>query len=277
MVCRAIAFLSAMLVCIQLAAQEARVVLVERFQELDLTDEQEAKLATIQEESRPKIQAAAQGLAAIVKEEVDKVKAILTPEQKEKLAALKDERKEFRAEGLSERIGRLQELDLSDAEVAQIEAIRKETRPQIMKAMEGLKGILTEEQRKTRQEALQSGKTHREVLAALKLTDDQKAKVQEVCQEFRAAVKDELQRIGDTLTAQQQAKLAEFKEERKEEVRDRLAHRIANLKDLNLTDDQLAKIAEIRKEYRPKVQEAGNKLRAAVREEVQAVAAALKG
>ena len=47
-----------------------------------------------------------------------------------------------------------------------------------------------------------------------------------------------------------------------------MAHRIANLKDLNLTDEQKTKIAEIRKEYRPKVHEAGNKLRASVREEI---------
>ena len=59
-----------------------------------------------------------------------------------------------------------------------------------------------------------------------------------------------------------------MKEERKERVRDRWACRVANLSDLNLTDEQKTKIAEIRQEYRPKVHEAGNKLRAAAREEV---------
>ena len=34
---------------------------------------------------------------------------------------------------------------------------------------------------------------------------------------------------------------------------------------------------EIREEFRPKVQEAGNKLRATVREEVEAIAAVIKG
>jgi Spy/CpxP family protein refolding chaperone len=277
MVCCALAFLAAMLVHAQLAAQEeVRVVVVERFQELDLTDEQEAKIATIQEEHRPKVKAAAQALSTVVKEEVDKVSALLTPEQKEKLAQFKEERKEVRAEGLSERIARVHELDLSDAELAQIEAIRKETRPQIMKAMEGLKGILTEDQRKARQEALQSGKTHAEVLTALKLTDDQKGKVKEVCEEFRTAVKDELQRIGNVLTAQQKATLAEFKDEKKEDVRDRWAHRVANFKDLNLSEEQRAEIAKIRQEYRPTVQEAGNNLRAAIRAEVQAIAGAVK-
>ena len=190
---------------------------------------------------------------------------------------MRDERKELRAEGLSEKIARLQELDLSDAEIAQIEAIRKETRPLFLKAMEGLRGTLTEDQRRAREQALQSGKKHREVLASLNLTDAQKEKVLGVCRDCCAAVKEELEKFRDLLTTQQQAKLAELKDERRENVRDRMAHRIANLKELNLTEDQRAKIAEIRKEYRPKIQEAGNKLRAAVRDEVHAIGGVLKG
>ena len=50
----------------------------------------------------------------------------------------------------------------------------------------------------------------------------------------------------------------------------------ARLQDLNLTDEQEAKIADIRKEFRPKVHEAGNKLRATVREEVEAIVAVIK-
>jgi Spy/CpxP family protein refolding chaperone len=57
----------------------------------------------------------------------------------------------------------------------------------------------------------------------------------------------------------------------------RRAHRIANLKDLNLTDEQKAQIMEICKEFRPKVHEAGNMLRAAIREEVEKIDAVLKG
>jgi len=277
MVYRALAFSTAMLVYTQLAAQEARVLLVERFQELNLPDEQEAKITSIQNECRPKIQAAAQELAATTREEVDKVMAVLTPAQKEKASALRDERKEVRAEGLSEKIARLQELDLSDGEIAQIEAIRKETRPLFVKAMEGLRGTLTEDQRRTREQALQSGQKHREVLASLNLTDAQKEKVLGACRDCCAAVKEELEKFRDLLSTQQQAKVAELKDERKENVRDRMAHRIANLRELNLTEEQRAKIAEIRKEYRPRIQEAGNKVRGAVREEVQAIGAVLKG
>ena len=123
---------------VPLAAQEVRAVLVERIQELNLTDEQEAKIAEIQKAARPKVEAAAKELAAVAKEEADKALAVLTPEQKEKAAAAKEDRKELRAEGVSERIARLQELDLSDAQIEQIQAIRKECRPELAKAVEGL-------------------------------------------------------------------------------------------------------------------------------------------
>jgi len=259
-----------------LAAQEVRAILVEKIQELNLTDGQEAKIAEIQKAARPKVEAAAKELAAAAKEEVDKAMAVLTPEQKEKLAASKEDRKELRAEGVSERLARLQELDLSDAQIAQIEAVRKECRPELAKAVEGLRGLLTPEQRKAREEALASGKKHREVLASLNLTPEQKEKVGAACKECCAAIKGELEKIQEALSAQEKEKLADLKDERKEHVRDRRVHRIANLRELALTPEQQAKLAEIRKEYRPKIQEAGNALRAAVRDEVQAIAAVLK-
>ncbi len=258
-----------------LAAQEVRAILVERIQELNLTDEQEAKIAEIQKADRPKVEAAAKALAAVAKEEADKALAVLTPEQKEKVAAAKEERKELRSEGVSEKIARLQELDLSDAQIAQIQACRKECRPEIAKALEGLKGTLTPEQRKAREEALASGKKHREVLAALNLTPEQKEKVGAACKECCAAIKGELEKISGALTAQEKEKLADLKDERKENVRDRRVHRIANLRELELTAEQKEKLAEIRQEYRPKIHEAGNALRAAIREEVQAIAEVL--
>jgi len=258
-----------------LAAQEVRAILVERIQELDLTDEQEAKIAEIQKAGRPKIEAAAKALAAVAKEEADKALAVLTPEQKEKAAAAKEERQELRAEGVSEKLARLQELDLSDAQIAQFQACRKECRPEIAKALEGLKGTLTPEQRKAREEALASGKKHREVLAALNLTPEQKEKVGAACKECCAAIKGELEKISGALTAQEKEKLADLKDERKENVRDRRVHRIANLRELELTAEQKEKLAEIRQEYRPKIHEAGNALRAAVRAELQAIAEVL--
>jgi len=271
-----LALLVAMVASATLAAQEVRAVLVERIQELNLTDEQEAKIAEIQKAGRPKVEAAAKELAAVAKEEADKALAVLTPEQKEKVAAAKEDRKELRAEGVCEKIARLQELDLSDAQIAQIEACRKECRPELAKAVEGLRGLLTPEQRKAREEALASGKKHREVLAALNLTPEQKEKVGAACKECCAAIKGELEKISEALTSQEKEKLADLKDERKENVRDRRVHRIANLRELELTPEQKEKLAEIRQEYRPKIHDAGNELRAAVRAEVQAIAAVLK-
>ena len=261
----------------QLSAQRGDGALAERIQDLNLTDDQEAKIADIRKECRPKIQEAAKELAAAVKEEVEKVRAVLTQEQKEKLQALKEERRERRAEGLAERIAHLRELDLTDAERAKIAEIRKEFRPKVAKALGDLRGLLTADQRKAREEALKAGKKRREVIASLKLTDAQKEKVETIGQEVRALVLEKMEKIRDVLTEGQKEKLQEFQAERRERVRDRRAHRIANLRELNLTDAQKSQITEIRKEYRPRVHEAGNKLRATVREEVEAIVAVLKG
>src|SRR5215472_15455590 len=49
----------------------------ERIQDLNLTDEQETKIADIRKEFRPKVQEAAKDLAAVAKEEVDKARGVL--------------------------------------------------------------------------------------------------------------------------------------------------------------------------------------------------------
>ena len=71
--------------------------------------------------------------------------------------------------------------------------------------------------------------------------------------------------------------LAAAKEERQERRAEGLAERVAHLGELDLTEGEVAKIGDIRKEYRPKVHEAGNKLRGTVREEVEAIVAVIKG
>jgi len=260
-----------------LCAQGEAGGLVERIQDLNLTDDQETKIAEIRKECGPEIQRAMKELAAVVKEEVEKVHAVLTPEQKEKLTTLKEERKELRTDRLTGRIAHLKELGLSEAEMTKIEEINKEFHPKFVKAMEGLEGILTAEQKTARAEGLKADKKRREVIASLKLTDEQKEKVETVGKGLRTLVHEEMEKIRDVLSEGQKEKLQEFKGERRERVRDRVAHRIANFKDLNLTDEQMTKITEIRQEYRPKVHEAGNKLRGAVREEVEKIIAAIKG
>jgi Spy/CpxP family protein refolding chaperone len=259
-----------------LFAQERDEALVVRIQDIQLTDAQEARIAEIRKECRPEVEKAAKELAGVVREELTKIRAVLTAEQKEKLAALKKERKERRQECLAHRLAHCKHLDLTGAERAKIAEIRKEFRPKITKAMEGLKGLLTEEQRQARADALKAGKKRREVLAALKLTDDQKGKVETVGKEVGALVREELKQVRDVLTEGQKEKLQELREETRERVRNRMAHRIANAKSLELTDDQKAQITKIRQEYRPKVQEAGNNLRGVVREEAQKILAVIR-
>lgn len=250
--------------------------LAERFEELNLTEDQEVKIGEIRKDFRPKVEDAAKALAAVIKDEVEKVRGVLTPEQTAKLDELKEDRRERRAEGVAERVARLEECELTAGEMAKIMEVRKEYRPRIAKALEGLKDVLTEEQRTAREEALKAGKKHREIVASLNLTADQKEKVEAVCKEVGTIVREEMEKIRDVLTAGQEEKLQDLKEERPERVRDRMAQRIGNLKELNLTDEQKAQITEIRTEFRPKVYEAGNVLRAAVREELAQIIAVMK-
>ncbi len=253
------------------------VVVVERIQDIHLTDEQEAKIADIQKEYKPKVEEAAKELAALGKEEMEKIDAVLTDEQKKKLAEAKEERREQREERLCERLAHLKDVDLTEAEMAKFAELRQEYRPKIEKALEGVKGVLNDEQKKTREESLKAGKKRKEVFESLNLTDEQKQKLEKAGKEACSLAREELEKVKDVLSEGQQEKLQEFKDERKERVRDRKAHAIANAKDLNLTEEQMTKLGEIRKEFRPKIQEAGNKLRAAVREEMEAIVAALKG
>jgi Spy/CpxP family protein refolding chaperone len=259
------------------SAQGVRERVAERIQDLNLTDEQEAKVMEIRKAFRPKVEQAIKELAGVVKEEVAKVRAVLTPDQKTKLGELKEERQERRAETLCERIAHVHELDLTGAELEKIAEIRKEYRPRMLKTMESLHGLLSADQRTAREEGLKAGKKRSEILASLKLTDDQKAKVEAVCKEVGTLARAEMEKIRDVLTESQKATLQDFAKERREHVRDRVAHRIAHLKDLNLTEAQVSQIHEIRKEYRPRVHEASNRVRATVREEVQSIIQAIRG
>jgi Spy/CpxP family protein refolding chaperone len=248
-----------------------------KLQDLHLTDAQEAKIADIRKDFAPKVTDAAKKLGVLLKDEMEKARAVLTPQQQQKLQEFKDERKEFRAESLGEHMAHLGDMELTDAEVQKIADIRKDFRPKIEKALEGLRGLLSEEQKKSREQALASGMRRTEMLATLRLTDAQKEKVMNIGKDVASLLQGEMEKIRDVLTAAQQEKLDDLKDERREHIRDRMAHRMANLKELNLTQDQVNRLTEIRKEYRPRVHEAGNALRATVREEVQAILNAIKG
>jgi Spy/CpxP family protein refolding chaperone len=249
--------------------QRAReMVIVERLQDLDLTDAQEAKIADIRKEWRPKVEAAAKQLAGILRDEEEKVRDVLSVEQLDQLHEMREMRAERRPERLAERLAHVESLDLTEAETAKIEAIRAEFRPKIAQALEGLKGTLSEEQKTARDDALKAGKKHAEIISCLNLTPEQKEKVEAAGKEVGTLVRDELEQIKAVLNPEQQEKVGELKDERREQARDRFACAVANAKALNLTDDQKSRLKEIRQEYRDKVHEAADKLRTPVREEM---------
>ena len=153
------------------SAEKAGGELVARVQDLDLTDAQEAKIADIRKENRPKVQEAAKDLTALLKEEEQKVMAVLTPDQKAKIAAMKEERDEFRDERLAERIAHLKDLDLTEGEKAKLMEIRKECHPKTVKALQGLEGLLTQEQKTARVKALDAGMKRKEVASLLGISE----------------------------------------------------------------------------------------------------------
>jgi Spy/CpxP family protein refolding chaperone len=259
------------------ADQKATNGLAAQIQDLLLSDQQEAKIADIQKEYRPRVQAAGKELVAVIEDELDKIFSVLTMAQKSKIQALnmverQTRRAVLRAERLLhlEELDELEELEFIGGDGSKIAEIRTEYHPRIVKPLEGLMGTLNEGQRKAREEALKAGKKRSEMIASLNLSDEQKTKIEAVGKEVGTAVREALEKIREAITEGQ-------KEKRQERVRDPIARRILSVKDLKLTDTQKAQIAEVGEEYRPKVQKAADKLSAALREEVEKILAVLKG
>ena len=257
--------------------QDAQVkVLVVSIQDIDLSDEQEAEIAAIRKEYRPKIEESAKELKSLVKEEVEGIRNVFTPEQRPKIQAIIEERKDFREESLAHKIAGLKELDLTETELAKIAEIRKEYRPKIDEAAKQLERLLTDTQKEARKEAIKDDKPRREVLKVLNLTSAQTSELENNGKELKDLVGSEMSKLRGVLTAGQKETLQDLRAERREMVRDRLAHQIANLKDLNLTEQQKESLMNIRQEFRPKIQEAGNALRTEIGEEVGKIVAVLK-
>jgi Spy/CpxP family protein refolding chaperone len=251
-------------------------VLVLKIQDIELTDDQEARIAAIRKEYQPKNKENAKELKTLVDEELNQIRNVLTPEQREKLPEIIAERREFKKESLAQAIAGLEELDLTEAELAKIAEIRKQFRPRMEAAVKQLDGLLTADQKKARKEAIKADKSRREVLQAVNITGAQRAELESVGTELKDLVGTELTKIRAVLTPEQRETLQDLRAERKEMVRDRLAHAIAERRDLNLTDQQRERLMSIRQEYRPKIQAAGDQLRASISEEVGKIVTVLK-
>jgi Spy/CpxP family protein refolding chaperone len=250
--------------------------LVVAIQDIDLTDKEEAQIAAIRKEYRETNEDGAKELKQLAADEVYRIRALFTLEQLPKIRTIITERREFKEESLAHSLAGLKDLDLTEAELAKIAEIRKEYRPKMDEAVKQLETVLTDAQKNARREAIKAGKTRREVLEALNLSGAQSAELATIAKELRELVGSELAKLQDVLTAGQRETLQELRAERRERVRDRLALLIADLRDLNLTDDQRNNLVNIRQEFRPKIQEVGNRLRTSLGEEVRKIVAVLK-
>jgi Spy/CpxP family protein refolding chaperone len=170
-------------------------------QDLNLTDEQEAQIAAIRKEYRPKIEESAKELKNLAKEEVDQIKSVFTQEQKPKIQAMIEEHKEFKEESLAQTVASLKELDLTEAEHAKIAEIRKEFRPKIDEAAKRLESLLNDTQKMARDEAVKSDKTRTQVLQSLNLTGAQKTELENVGKQLKDLVGNEVAKIQGVLTA----------------------------------------------------------------------------
>ena len=258
------------------ADENTQQFMVEKVQDLNLTSEQQAKLDEIRKEHQPKIAEAGQQLQSVLKEEGEKIQTVLSPQQNELAQTFKAERKDRRMESLAERMAHIDEMNLSEGEQAKIDEIRKEYRPKFAEVMQRWQDVLTDQQKQAREEAWKAGKNFHDVMQSLNLSDEQKQKLQSIGKDLSSLVSGELEQIHTILSPEQQKVLETLRAERKDRMIERLADRIVNFKELNLSDEQLAKIEEIRKEYQPKVQQAAAQMRSSVREELAAILAVMK-
>jgi Spy/CpxP family protein refolding chaperone len=157
---------------------------------LNLTDDQKAKVKDLHKEVH------------------EKLMAILTPEQREQLKQKCPATKpQHHAMGLPWDV--LKGLNLTDDQKAKVKELRKEYGPKFKAAADS---VLTADQKEAREDAVKAAKAEgkkgpevgKAAMEAVKLTDDQKAKMKEVMKPLHKEVHEKLMAI---LTPEQQEQL----------------------------------------------------------------------
>jgi len=147
----------------------------------------------------------------------------------------------------------LKGLNLTDDQKAKVKELHKEYGPKFKAVADG---ILTTDQQKARDDAVKAAKAEgkkgpevwKAAMNAVKLTDDQKAKLMEAMKPLHKEVHTKLLAI---LTSEQREQL-------KQKCSAATSHHHAlgmaghGFKGLNLTDDQKAKVKELHKEFHEK-------------------------
>jgi Spy/CpxP family protein refolding chaperone len=169
-----------------------------------------------------------------------------------------------------ERLESIKGLNLTDQQKGKIDALKKEYGSKLKEGQAKMDGILTAEQKKARDEAIKaaevSGKRGREVWegvqSAMKLTDEQKAKIAETRKEIGPLRREVHEKVMAILTPEQkelwQKDRPGMREPRpvQEQTSKPTGRNSGMLRGLNLTEDQQAKVKKIREEYGPKLKEA---------------------
>lgn len=105
----------------------------------------------------------------------------------------------------------LDSLKLTDEQKAKVEEVKKEFAPKMEEASKKMQGILSEDQKKARDEAMKeardAGKTGRDVwqagLAAAKLTDEQKSKLADASKDLMSVAQERREKLLAILTPEQ--------------------------------------------------------------------------
>jgi Spy/CpxP family protein refolding chaperone len=169
-----------------------------------------------------------------------------------------------------ERLETMKGLNLTDDQKAKLDALKKEYGPKLKEAQAKTDGILTADQKKARDEAIKeaqtSGKRGREVWegvqAAMKLTDEQKTKMAEARREMGPLGRQVREKIMAILTPEQKEILQKERPRMGGAAPARgpmggpMGRDGGMLRGLNLTEDQQAKVKQIREEYGPKLRDA---------------------
>ena len=111
----------------------------------------------------------------------------------------------------------LKGLNLTADQKTKIEGLLKEYRPKLKEDWQAMESLLTPEQKKARQDAVEAAKTaelkardlRRAVKQAVQLTPEQKAKRAELAKDVRAARQELRQKVMEVLTPEQKQLLKE--------------------------------------------------------------------
>jgi Spy/CpxP family protein refolding chaperone len=101
----------------------------------------------------------------------------------------------------------VKDVTLTDEQKTKVAELKKVYDPKFKQAREKLDTILTDEQKKMKQEAKEAGKNPKDLWKILKLTDDQMAKLKEGQKALQTLRKEAREKAMDILTPEQKKQL----------------------------------------------------------------------